>query len=323
MGYPAECRRWKIEKSNVSSRVPEWAGRYPFAPEDKRPVLLTEYRMPRLYGRFPHQVPTCLYVSTDRITSSGFQVQPGKWFEPADIHGGTEVYYVRSGEATAIDPETGRTCVVPAGSAVYIPERMWHQTHNFGKDELDIITFFAPKMWVDDIGVEVSYDRAPSTFSGSITDAPYPAPADLGFTLSRPENGIVGSYPCSARSALQAGRMFSVSPCEALRAVHGQKSRALVSLFVANEVISVGTVHVPPGTVTDPERHGGDEVLCVLSGELSLAVHESDQSAASVSVPRHEIREGERFLVPEGFSHSYYNSSNETVVALFAVAPQL
>lgn len=312
-----------MEKSSAQTKIPEWAGRYPFPPDEKRPTLLTEWRMPRLYGIPPFQVSTCLYVSTDRITSSGFKVRPGQWFEPADIHGGTEVYFVRSGEATAIDPETGRTCVAPAGSAVYIPVEVWHQTHNFGEEELDIITFFAPKMWVDEIGVEVFFNTEPKMFTGSKQADTYPLPASPNFVLAGPDDGVVGSYPCRAGYALKARRIFTVSPQQTLRLVHGHGSRALISLFVCNEVISVGTILIPPGSVTELESHPGDEVLCGLTGELSVVIQAGDQSARSVSVPRLEVEPGERLLIPEGHPHSYYNSSDKPVFALFAVAPQL
>ena len=132
------------ENKPAAPSIPAWFGRHPLPPEELRPcVLRRQDALPRLYGIGANKVPTCVYVSTPKITSSGFHVPPGKYFEPYDIHGGEEVYCVASGVATVFEPDTGRTHRVSMGSICYIPREVWHQTYNFEDSQLSVITFFA------------------------------------------------------------------------------------------------------------------------------------------------------------------------------------
>ena len=127
---------------------PQWAGRHPFAPGDKKPFLLTrETPIPRVYGEPPHQVATRLHVSTDKLTCTEFAVAPGEYFSPPDIHTGDEVYYVLAGTATVLDPETGEVFTAAEGDVMLIPKGAWHQTFNFTDKELVLLCSFAPEVW--------------------------------------------------------------------------------------------------------------------------------------------------------------------------------
>ena len=127
---------------------PQWAGRHPFAPDEKRPCLLTrETSIPRVYGDPPHQVATRLHVSTDKLTCTEFSVPPGEYFSPPDIHTGDEVYYVLAGTATVLNPETGEVFTAHEGDVMLIPKGAWHQTFNFADKTLTLLCSFAPEIW--------------------------------------------------------------------------------------------------------------------------------------------------------------------------------
>ena len=149
--------------------VPEWVGRHPFPPDEKKPTLLTkETSIPRVYGKRPHQIATYLHVSTDKITCAEFSVAPGARFEPPDIHSGDEVYYILKGEAATLNVETGQVHIVKQGEMLLIPKGTWHQTYNFTEKTVTILCFFAPTIWSDDDrGISIEFLEKPVLYKGA------------------------------------------------------------------------------------------------------------------------------------------------------------
>lgn len=307
--------------------IPDWAGRYPFEPDQKKPCLLKrESALPRLFGKGTHKVPTYLYVSTDRITSTEFHVPPGEYFEPCDIHGGEEVYYVHRGRAVVLDPQIGRTYVVSQGSLFYIPRLMWHQTYNFSDEELVIIPFFAPIMWCEDFGTEVDYPHKPLFFKGKEAGSEKALPGRQSKSktvIPDHSSGQLGQYPVSGKEARENNLMFAVTPCQTLNLIHGDDNHIFVSFFVSNEIIHTGTMTIPGFRESASEVHQGDEVFCVLDGAVSVIILDEKTSQKTVSVSRFEVFEGDRFLIPEGTRHRYYNHGSKFAKMLFSVAPTL
>lgn len=136
------------KERSAGGETPQWAGRHPFAPDQKKPALLTrEMSIPRMYGAPPHHVPTYLHVSTDKLTCTEFAVAPGEYFSPPDIHTGDEVYYVLEGTATVLNVETGEVHTAGEGDVMLIPKGTWHQTFNFTDERLTLLCSFAPELW--------------------------------------------------------------------------------------------------------------------------------------------------------------------------------
>ena len=151
-------------KKRVSkSIVPEWMGKFPFAPEEKKPAVISEHRvLPYIYGRGSNPIISDNYISTAQIHLGDFRISAGKCFEPPDLHGGDEVYYVLEGEATVLDPIRGDVFELHKGDAFLIPEGTWHQTYNFSAKELRILLFIAPKVWPEeDMGAEIKFPGTP------------------------------------------------------------------------------------------------------------------------------------------------------------------
>ena len=137
---------------------------------------------------------------------------------------------------------------------------------------------------------------------------------------------LLGRWPVSGPEARKKKQMTLVRKHEGLQLVHGRENHVLVTFFVSNDYLHVGTMDIPANGLSDFEVHKGDEVFCVLDGVVSLLVQDpapKKRGAQSYSTARHEVREGERFLVPEGCRHQYFNAEARPAKLLFTVAPEL
>ncbi len=133
----------------------------------------------------------------------------------------------------------------------------------------------------------------------------------------------LGRWPVPWEEARKGNRMIYIPGERWLRLIHGKKNHILVSFFVSNDFCHFGKLQVSQGTHSDPEIHGGDEVLFVLKGMLTVQVYEKGESEATVLHETYEVREEEQFLIPEGMKHRYLNFSDRVVEAIFGIAPAL
>jgi len=75
------------EKEKKVTSIPEWIGKYPFSPEEKKPVTITKnMELSTLYGFQGTQVESQIFVSTDKITFSDWTLPPGARIEPPGLH---------------------------------------------------------------------------------------------------------------------------------------------------------------------------------------------------------------------------------------------
>jgi gentisate 1,2-dioxygenase len=140
------------------AKLPKWYRRFPFAPGRKKPHILREGdAIKRIYGQEPNSIETFLHLSTDQLHVAEFHLEPGATFDPPDIHGGDEIYYMISGEVEVLDPDSGRIVTARAGDFVVIPEGVFHRTYNFSSEPAVILTGFAPDLIPGDYGLFVEY----------------------------------------------------------------------------------------------------------------------------------------------------------------------
>ena len=59
----------------------------------------------------------------------------------------------------------------------------------------------------------------------------------------------------------------------------------------------------------------------VLKGKLQIIILSELKDEKAVSRKAYELQEGERFLIPEGFKHQYFNLGKGMTEVLFTVAP--
>ncbi len=128
-----------------SESVPRWMGSLPFAPQNKRPVVITpDMEVTTIYGVEPHQAMVVKFISTDKITMGTLTIQPGQWFEPPGIHPADESYFILAGTATILEPSTGNAFQASTGEAFLVPRGIWHQVFNFGQEDVAILSVSAP-----------------------------------------------------------------------------------------------------------------------------------------------------------------------------------
>ena len=303
-----------------ASTIPSWAGRHPFAPDRKQPVKFGPGDcLQRLYGAGEHKVLTGTFLSTDKLSCSSFLTPPGGYFEPYDIHAGDEVYYLVNGTGAVFNPLTGRAHTVQAGDMVWIPQGAWHQFYNFGAEQSYVATAFAPKMWTD-MGTRVEFSNQPALYQSPGTDW-----RDLPRIEQAPEpiGRQLGCFPVQGPPARKTQEIYVIRPEQAIQVIHGQNRRMLVSFQVSNDFIHAGVMTMPANFVSDDEVHAGDELILVTAGTISVVIKSPDFDPQSVSVGRFEVRQGERFFVPDGTSHCYVNMHSKPAKAVFFIAPDL
>ena len=139
--------------------IPAWIGNVPFPPEEKKPALVREPSIISVYGLGDERISPRIWVSTDKILISEWTVPPGQSFQPADIHGGDEPYYIAEGTATIVNHETGQVIEAKAGDCVLIPAYCWHLVYNFTERPVRIVAIIAGKVWEEGQKDQVEQDE--------------------------------------------------------------------------------------------------------------------------------------------------------------------
>ena len=129
-------------------KLPYWTENYPFKKgEKKEPIVIKEdMEIAVTYGTHGHDVFEKIFVSTENITCNDYILPPGTYIIPPGIHCSEEIYYIASGEAVVMNPDTEKCVKVKTGNAVVIPRGTLHQVHNFGEKNLYVFCFIH-KLW--------------------------------------------------------------------------------------------------------------------------------------------------------------------------------
>jgi uncharacterized RmlC-like cupin family protein len=69
--------------------------------------------------------------------------------------------------------------------------------------------------------------------------------------------------------------------------------------------------------------HEGDEALCVLQGSLHISLIQGHEQEDAVMRDAIQVTAGQKFFIPEGVRHQYFNLSSEMCEVLFIVSPRL
>jgi mannose-6-phosphate isomerase-like protein (cupin superfamily) len=133
----------------------------------------------------------------------------------------------------------------------------------------------------------------------------------------------LGHWPVSGPEARKNKLMAVIRRDESLDLIHGKDNHVLVSFYVSNDFIHVGTMTLGANQVSDFEQHKGDEVFYVIQGTVSVLISPEAEPKESLSTTRFEVHQGQRFLIPEGFRHQYLNYTEKTAKILFSIAPGL
>jgi mannose-6-phosphate isomerase-like protein (cupin superfamily) len=134
---------------------------------------------------------------------------------------------------------------------------------------------------------------------------------------------FLGQWPVSGPEARRNKQMAVIRRDEALDLIHGKNNHVLVSFYVSNDFIHVGTMTIGANQVSDFEQHEGDEVFYVIQGTVSVLIGPDQEQKESLSSTRFEVGRGQRFFIPEGIRHQYLNYTEKTAKILFSIAPKL
>lgn len=127
-----------------------YLGRFPFEPDQKRPVLMTHDKLKMFI--YTEENPESsdlnwIIASTENGTVGMYQLAPGSTFDPVDVHAGDEVYYIIKGIVTMFNLRLGQAVEVHEGESLLIPKGAPHKAYNFTDDETLILYTIAPRMW--------------------------------------------------------------------------------------------------------------------------------------------------------------------------------
>jgi len=133
----------------------------------------------------------------------------------------------------------------------------------------------------------------------------------------------IGNWPPETNKARKEKEFLVIPPEKALKVIHGKEQKNKVSFFISNDKVHVGILTLTKGRMTDPEVHKGDEALWAIKGNIQVKVFKEDEDEKAVFTEVFMVRENQKFLIPEGYKHQYFNLSNGTSEILFAIAPGL
>ena len=136
-------------------------------------------------------------------------------------------------------------------------------------------------------------------------------------------NDYIGNWPLETEECRKEKRHIHIPPEKALTVIHGKEQETKVTFFISNSRSHVGKLELCQGRHSDPEIHKGDEILMVLKGKLQIVILSELKDENAVSRKAYEVGESERFLIPEGYKHQYFNLGQGMTEVLFTIAPGL
>jgi quercetin dioxygenase-like cupin family protein len=246
------------------------------------------------------EVADWIYVSSDKIHQLVFGLLPGRMFRHSEayrtVFGADVVYYVLAGTLMIANPERGEVHQVRPGEAAFFRRDTWHHALNHSSEPLRVLEFFAPP---PSQGTSGAYART----------RPY-------LTHSRyTQDDLLGRWPEAQAETRAQQTIRVIRQADRLWRMEGREHLTPVGLLCSTEHLTVGTITLLPGQQSEPQLHGGDESLYLLSGTLHIRLPE-------VQGPRwFELQPGDGFYIPKGVHHEYFNIAQQPAEFVFGVAP--
>jgi gentisate 1,2-dioxygenase len=304
------------------SRLPDWIGNYPMAPDHKEPVVMNRSQAKQfIYPDKPeHSDFNWAFVSTDRAFVAMYQLNPGVCFKPADVHAGDEVYYVLEGTLTMLNPETGHVSEINPNEGYLIPEGGWHQGYNFTNKKVRIFLIIAPKIWPPQGLPEEGFPGKTKFFSFGPQAKPDQKPVLDKIQIESKNVDMIGRWPIEGvKSRKKPVSNIHITENEKLPVIWGEDNPVLMKFLVSNDRVHMAEIHMPCGGLSprfsDSHQHDGDEAIYVHTGALSVFLPETKEAF--------EVKQEEVMFIPKGILHQYINYSDEVMKAIKTIAPDL
>jgi quercetin dioxygenase-like cupin family protein len=240
------------------------------------------------------EVADWIYVSSELIHALVFGLEPHGSFRHSPDHrtvfGADELLHVLEGVMAIANPETGEVHRVEAGESVFFRRDTWHHAFAHGEGPLRVLELFAPP---PSTGTSGAYARTRPYLDSSL----YSDDQQLG------------------RLAPAASTPRSLRHLERRDIVWRRDLGVLVGLYASTEHLTAGLLEIDPGQAADVHAHGGDEILYVTEGHLTVRAWQSGDPSAF------EVGPDEACYLPVGTRHEYRNFGATTARAIFGVAP--
>jgi quercetin dioxygenase-like cupin family protein len=241
------------------------------------------------------EVADWIYVSSELVHALVFGLGPGGEFRHSPDHRtvfrADELLYVLEGVMAIANPATGEVQRVEAGESVFFGRDTWHHAFAHGPGPLRVLELFAPP---------------PASGSSGAYARQQPYLEDCRYA----DDVVLGRLPAKGDAAGTLRRL------DRRDAVWRRDLGALVGLLVSTKELTVGVVEVDPGQLATTHAHGGDEVLYVTHGRMTVRAWDGPE----VSV--FELGPDDACYLPRGCRHEYRNYGGQTAHAVFGVAPK-
>jgi quercetin dioxygenase-like cupin family protein len=235
-----------------------------------------------------------IYVSSQLIHALVFELEPHGFFRHSPDHrtvfAADELLYVLEGVMAIANPETGEVCRVESGESVFFRRDTWHHAFAHGEGPLRVLELFAPP---------------PATGSSGAYAQTRPYLSESRYA----NDELLGHLAPAVSSPGSLHRLDN------RYIVWRRDLDVLIGLFASTEHLTAGVIEIDPGQSARAHAHGGDEILYLTEGELTVRAWQSEK----VSV--FELRPHEACYLPAGCRHEYRNFGSHAARAVFGVAP--
>ena len=133
----------------------------------------------------------------------------------------------------------------------------------------------------------------------------------------------LGNWPTNVKDASKNKELLVVTEDETINYIHGEENQNKISLFISNDTSNIGILTIPEGKHTDIEIHEGDEAIWVLKGDLQIKAWGETERKEKVFQKCYSLKTNEKFLIPKGYKHQYFNLEKGSTKVLFAISPKL
>jgi mannose-6-phosphate isomerase-like protein (cupin superfamily) len=235
-----------------------------------------------------------IYVSSQLIHALVFELEPHGSFRHSPDHrtvfAADELLFVLEGVMAIANPETGEVCRVEAGESVFFRRDTWHHAFAHGEGPLRVLELFAPP---------------PATGSSG------------AYAQTRPylEESRYGRDELLGQLAPKGAGTSTLHQLGSRDITWRRDLGVLVGLYASTEHLTAGLIEVDAGQAGAAHGHGGDEILYVLEGELTVRAWHGDETKVF------ELGAHEACYLPQGWRHEYRNFQASSARAVFGVAP--
>ncbi|MHC1772383.1 MAG: cupin domain-containing protein [Flexilinea sp.] len=261
--------------------------------------------------KMDHSDISYMYLSTEEITCSAYDIGPGGMVEPPDYHPGDEVYIVLEGTLTMLNTEAGQVVQVQKGESLLMPQGAKHSGYNFEQKKVRTMAFLAPKIFTDE-GFPSDEGGKIKVYNGKMRKEDFPK---YEFCNSTDRAGILddlGAWPVDGPTSRKSPLFHYIPENKKLLVINGQENPILMKICVSNNYLTVAQLIIPSGgkgaRITDPDSHPTESVIYLDKGRLSILIHETGETF--------QIQDREALYIPKNMTYQLFNYENNTIEAL-------